>query len=904
MALALRPGYRALLQAFGTTMAFGMLLQPALADEAPAKVQKITVTGSSVKRIQGETALPVEVVTRSDIDKSGVNTAQELLEKISSNVNGYNTSQGVGDSGQPGFAGANMRGLGAGSTLVLINGRRVANYAFNGGAVDLNSIPMAAVERVEVLKDGASAVYGTDAIGGVINFILRNDYQGVDVSAGYEATEKGGGNSTKAAITAGYGDLTSQRFNVLASFNYEKVEALHGKDRDFAATGIRPDLGFTKTSGNAYPANFYDDVDGTLWNTTAYKGCIPSAGSYQINTTTGAPQPTRKNCRYDYTSVLDIMPPSEKYNAVLRGVFKITEDHEAYAEYMRSDTKYTFASSETPVNDFSGNGPFIYPAGGKYYPTTVTLPGGKTATPSGDLSLAWRLKDGGLRTNESHATLDRILAGVKGTFGAWDYDTAFNFSKSHATDSYVDGWVSEKKLKAALLTGEIDPFSGNAQTAVGQKLINDAKIIQKVRESEAKVTSWDAKASRELMKGLSFAAGLEVRKEELKDTPDAIMSSGDIQGGGGALPPVAADRTVQGLYGELNYEVLKGLETLLQVRYDHYSDFGGTTNPKIGVRYAPTKSLLLRGSYTTGFRAPTLSDMFLPNFKGNTANNFSDPNRCPGGTVPPAYSGFVNASLECDAQLNNLQGGNKDLKPEKSNQYTLGLRFEPTNLLSVGLDYWNIERKDTISALGDTTIMDNYAKYDNLYIKHKPVDNTLGVPGAIDYIVQTAQNLGTYKTDGLDVTFAAALPRAEYGRFRLNYDGTYIFNYKYQRENGGEYIQNVGKYTDDNGAISQYRHTLALTWDFQDWSATVAQNFVLGYRDQGDERDVSDISTFDLQGSWKGMKGLTLTAGMRNIFDQNPPQSVQGRTFQVGYDPQYADPRGRSYYLRAGYTFK
>ena len=897
MALALRPSYRALLQAFGTTVAFSLLLQPALAEE---KVQKIQVTGSSVKRIQGETALPIEVVTRAEIDKSGVNTAQELLEKISANVNGYNTSQGVGDSGQPGFAGANLRGLGEGSTLVLLNGRRVANYAFNGGAVDLNSIPFAAIERVEVLKDGASALYGTDAIGGVINFILRNDYQGFDVTAGYEGTEQGGGENKKVSISGGYGDLSTQRFNVMGSYSYEKVEALAAADRSFANTGIRPDLGFAKTSGNGYPANF-DDGNGQK-NLLASKGCIPSKASYQVDTSTGAPDPTKTSCRYDYSAVLDLMPPSEKQSIMLQKVFKFNEDHQTYAEYIHTNTKYSFASSETPVNDFSGNGPILYPSGGKYYPATVNMPDGSTYTTTGnDIELAWRLKDGGLRTNESESDLDRVVVGLRGAFGEWDYDTAFNYSKSHVTDSYVDGWVSEKKLRAALLTGEIDPFSGNAQTPAAQALINDAKIKQRVRESESKTTSFDFKVSRELMTGLNFATGFEARKEELNDTPEAIMSSGDILGGGGALPPISADRQVTGLYGELNYEVMKGLETLLQARYDHYSDFGNTFNPKLGVRYAPVRNVLIRGSVSTGFRAPTLADLYLPPFRGNTAGNFNDPNRCPEG-VP--VGNFVNESLECDAQFNNQQGGNTKLEPEKSYQYTIGFRVEPTESISTGLDYWHIRRTNTIAQLGDSTIFDNYAKYDGNLIIHKPVDNTLGYPGAIDYIVQTQSNLGEYKTDGIDLTFSAAAPRGEYGRFRFSLDGTYYFNFKYQREKGGEYIQNAGKYYTDNGAVSKWRHTAAIGWDYGDWGATFVNNYVMGYVDEGGERDVDDVNTFDLQGNWRAVKGLTLTAGIRNLFDQNPPSSVQDQTFQVGYDPTFADPRGRSYYARVAYSFK
>jgi iron complex outermembrane recepter protein len=908
----------ALAHVLGAGVAMTLASAPVFAQQAQ-KIEKIEVTGSNIKRIEGESALPVTVMSREDINRSGATNAAELLDKISANSGGgYNVSQGVGDSGTPGLSAASLRGLGSTNTLILLNGRRLSNYAFNasgGGTVNLNQIPLAAVERVEVLKDGASAIYGTDAIGGVINFILRKDYQGAEVAAYGTKTEGGGGNVRRYSGTIGYGDINKQRFNVLASFDYEKDTPLKASQRLFGSTAIRPDMGFSRTSGNTFPANF--TFSGRTMNATAANGCVPAFGSYRINAATGQPAPLQNFCRQDFAAVLDIYPPSERKGFFTRGAWQIANDHQLFIEYHLSKTEVTFASSETPVNDFTGNGPMLYPAAGPYYPTTVTLPSGEVVHPTGALPLAWRLKQGGLRTNRADTDESRVVAGAQGLIGGWDYNAAYSQSESKATDNYIDGWVRESAMRAALATGLIDVFSGGPQTAAGQALIDNAKIKQQVRESKAQVKQIDAKFSKELMEmragPLALALGGESRKEELHDNPKEVLFSGDILGGGGALPPTSADRTVSALFGELNLPIMKNLEAQLAVRYDKYSDFGNTTNPKVSLRWTPSKDVLVRGSYSTGFRAPTLSDLFLPRFLSNTADNHNDPIRCPNSTP---IGGFVNEGLECDAQIQNQLGGNTALTPEKSKNWTIGVIFEPTSATSIGLDYWTIHRTNTIGALGDNTVFDVYGAADPLNAGGRFVRNVrnangtcvgdlpgsptpANIPCSINYVVQVQENLGKYNTSGVDLSGTA---KAGPVTFRI--DGTYIMQYRYQQQAEGPYLDNVGRVTSDNGAISRWRHYLSATWQSGPWGATIAQNFVLGYIDDTPNRRVASYSVIDLQGRWEGWKGLGVTLGVKNIMDRDPPASNQGQTFQVGYDPRYTDAHGRTYYVGLKYAFK
>ena len=896
----------------------------ALAQAPAQKIDKIEVTGSNIKRIEGEGALPVTVITRDEISRSGVTTAAELLDKISaSNAGGYSVAQAVGDSATPGLSAASLRGLGSTNTLILLNGRRLSNYAFNasgGGTVNLNQIPLAAIERVEVLKDGASAIYGTDAIGGVINFILRKDFTGAEVSAYGTMTDQGGGNSRKYSGTLGFGDINKNRFNILASVDYQKDTPLKADQRpSFAGTGIRPDLGFSQTSGNTAPANFV--FGGNQYNVTARDGCLPSQGSYRIVAATGEPSATQPFCRQDFTAALDIYPPSERKGFFGRAAFQISNDHQAFLEYHRSENEVTFGSSESPVNDFNGTGPVLYPAGGRYYPTEFTTPTGEVIRPTGDLPIAWRLKVGGLRTNRAESEEDRLVAGLQGLAFGWDYNTAYSQSRSKATDNYIDGWVRESLLRQAILTGNVDVFSGRPLDATGQALVDGAKIQETVRRSEATVTTFDGRLSRELLETkagpVALALGFERREEELDDQPQAVLFSGDILGGGGALPATRADRSVTAVFAELNVPILRNLEAQFAVRHDKYSDFGNTTNPKVALRWTPAKEVLVRSSYSTGFRAPTLSDLFLPNFLSNTASTHNDPIRCPNSTP---IGGFVNAGLECDAQFQNQLGGNPALTPEKSRQWTLGLVVEPSNVASVGVDFWSIQRRNSIGALGDTTVFDVYGAADPLTAGGRFVRNARNadgtcvgdlagsptpstVPCSINFVVQGQQNLGKFNLSGFDLSGSMRFPTRA-GQFTVKGEGTYITQYRYQQQADGPYLDNDGLFTSDNGAVTRWRHYATINWRSGAWGATLGQNFSMGYRDASDTRRVGSYETYDLQGTWEGFKGLGVVLGVRNVLDRDPPASDQGQTFQVGYDPRYTDAHGRTYYMNLRYAFK
>ena len=376
-------------------------------------------------------------------------------------------------------------------------------------------------------------------------------------------------------------------------------------------------------------------------------------------------------------------------------------------------------------------------------------------------------------------------------------------------------------------------------------------------------------------------------------------------------------RNVTAIFTEFSIPIVKTLDAQFALRYDKYSDFGNTVNPKVAIRWQPAKSFLTRASYNTGFHAPTLPDLLTQNFRGNTADAFNDPVRCPGGNP---IGGFVNSSLECDAQFNNQTGGNKNLTPEKSKQWTLGIVADPSDYASVSVDYWSIYIQNQITTLGDTTIFGDFKKYEanGTIVRFARLANgtcandvagvptPANIPCAIDFVNQTTQNLGDVRTSGFDVNLTLRAPASDAGRIKLVLDGTYTVKYDYQKEKNGAVFHNAGNFTSDNRSIPRWRHYLTLSWDRGPWSASVSESFVLGYLDDpsGGDRRVASWDTYDVQGSWTGLKNLQFVLGIKNLFDRNPPVSVQGQTFQVGYDPYQANPLGRVYYGKINYAFK
>jgi iron complex outermembrane recepter protein len=875
-----------------------------------AQEQRVEITGSSIKRLASETALPVQTVTREEIDKSGVTTAAELLSKISANSNGLTDGASItdGTSGQRGLNAANLRGIGASSTLVLLNGRRLANFASPGdnAGVDLNNIPAGAIQRVEVLKDGASAIYGTDAIGGVINFITRKDYQGAELSAYFGDSQHGGAGKKTVSVSGGFGDLARDRFNVIGVLDVQKLDGLRSGQRDFIAKNDIPNTLGNLLSSFPVPANF--DIS------TAQRNALNAAGNYgftgnRINfTRPGCNPPSSSNtatgpgtingCTYNYMADTELYPESQKVGFLGRGVFQVSNDLSLFAELLKSTTDTRYVLSPVPLR--------LRNTGGvdDRVPATV-IPQFAAAGITGVITgVRLRAKEMGNRTNEVTSDATRAVLGASGTFGNWDYDAAYNHSVNKSTDTYVDGYFRYRQIADGIKSGAIS-VTGNS-SAAGKAIIAAARVNDEARKSEGTMDSVDLKATTTIGKlpggDIGLALGAEYRREKATFSPSALLISNDIAGdrsASGGPPPVGTSnsRKVAAAYAEIAAPFSKDLEGQFALRHDKYSSVGSTTNPKLGLRWNASKEALVRASYGTGFRAPSFSELYRPRILGTASSVLPDPVLC---RIEAGNLSF------CADQWPVTRLSNPDLKPERSRQFSFGTAFEPTPDLSISVDYWNIQKTDVISDIGEEIILSDPTKYASLITRDSG--------SVITNINLIKRNQGKQNTSGIDLNLDWRGINTDLGRISAKLNGTVVLESKKQTAPGDVFVSNLNKFVND-GVVQRWRHKASVEFDRADWGLTLSNSFFSGYTDQNTAinldtgaripaNKVKAYSLWDLTGSYKVTKDLKVRGGILNLLDKDPPFSNQAYYFLASYDPTYTDPRGRFFYVSAQYSFK
>ena len=896
--------------------ALGMLGSGALAQEqgpdggaAPSKLQRVEITGSAIKRLESETALPVQVITRADIEKAGVTTAAELMARVSANVGGLTDGASINVGGdQRGFNSANLRGVGTSSTLVLLNGRRMANFASPGddAGVDLNNIPAAALQRVEVLLDGASALYGTDAIGGVINFITRKDYQGVELNAYGSGTQEGGAGKRTASITAGTGDLAADGYNIFAVVDLQKTDRLTSSQRKFIPNLQVPERLGHLLSGYTSPANIilsdeqFDVLKGFPLNgrpiskgtiNTGAPGCNPPANLHLPNGTGGIDA-----CTYDYMGDTELYPKSDKQNFLTRGVLKLNSDHQLYAEVALSRSRTYYVGSSARVKAYIDASRIPQLAGSGLF-TAIDEDGKPIDT---ELELRIRLNEGGMRTSELTSESQRIVVGATGTAAGWDYDIGINHSVNTVRDRDTHGYLLYKELKKGIADGLINPFGPSG--VEGKALIDSLQVNDEVRHARGTMDALDFKVSRALIAlgggDMALAVGGEVRRERTNFRPSELLMSDNInnddapEGG----KPTSDSRNVQAIYSELLLPFTRQWQAQLSGRYDHYQQVGGALSPKIGLTYMPSKQVLLRASAGKGFRAPSMSELHRPTVYSSTA------------TLPdPVYCASIDYDYtRCAQNWDTRRYSNDKLKPERSRQFTAGVVLEPSQHWTFSADYWNIKRTDLISEIGDDIILGNLTKYGDLV--HRNDDNE------IDYIELRKENRGAQKASGIDITADLHGVKTAWGRFGGHLSGTYVLDSKIQTSPGDTFVSNLNKFVTD-GVVQRWRHTITLDWDDGPYSASLSNTYSSGYDDQNSAINTDDGSVvkpnrvkaytlWDMSGAYAVSKQFKLRAGIQNLFNTSPPYSNQAFFFLSGYDPTYTDPRGRRFYASASYTFR
>jgi iron complex outermembrane recepter protein len=893
-----------------TAVALSLVASSAWSQSADAaqQMERVVVTGSAIKRIEAETTVPVTVLKMTDLRAQGLNTVEDIIGSLTATQSTQATSQAVGAS-TGGASFANLRGLGQNKTLVLLNGRRIANNAFDGSAPDLNMIPLAALERVEVLRDGASSLYGTDAIGGVINFVTRKDYRGGSVSAGYESPQHPGGNNKSLNAGFGSGDLDKDGFNLFGFIDAQRQDAIGGTQRPFNtryAGGLSP---------TPNPANYFQ----------ADAVANPAAPACTTGTFL-TPAGDNLSCYMTTSSFVDYIPRSQRDSGMLRGSLKLGEDHLLTAELFSTRGKVwtriapvpygallqnPFKPDGTPNPYYPGNsGSGVHPTipldpaynGGRVGSTVTT--GGAKVLP-GYVNVKWRDVPNGPRGDENTNTQERFVLNLEGTLSGWDYAVGASFNENRVTQRLISGFNDGRLIKENVLTGVINPFG--PQDAAGQAVLDKALAVGTVQSGKGRTTGLDARASRDLGDWLgagrpaALALGLETRSEKFTTRANTPYASIVVASTG--IDPTlfnSGTRRVNAAYSELNIPIIKSLDITGALRFDKYSDFGKTTNPKLSFRFQPSNAVLMRGSYSTGFRAPSLFELNASQSYGNTAV-VNDPLTCPNG-VPKPPNPRVN---NCAAQFQALGGGNLSLSPEKSKSANFGLVVEPAADLSLSADFWWIRLTNIIGAIANQTLFDpaNYDIFGKYFHRnasgHLSTDGTQ-CPGAdCGYVDARTQNLGGTNTNGVDLSAHYRL-QSSWGRWNLGLSSTYVARYEYQNYAQGPWNQNVGVYSGVN-PVFRWQHTANAVWTLAQYSAGLTGHYKSGYLDADGQTRVPNYATLDAFAGWRPLRGLSLTVGIHNLTDRDPPLSFQTDVFQAGYDPRFTNPTGRAYYVRASY---
>lgn len=911
-----QPGHRAralprTLALSSITLAVLALSQQAMAQSAqsaqsaPAgRMQRVEVTGSSIKRLATEEALPVTTIKAEEFEKQGLTTLAEVMMALPQSVSLQPSNAGSGTN-------INLRGLGVNRTLVLLNGRRLANEAIADGYANLDTIPMSALARVEILRDGASSIYGSDAIGGVVNFITKREVEGGSVTAQYVLPERsGGGDEQRLNLTFGKGDLARDGWNIYGTADFHQRSRLLLSDREgfipddaaMTAIGLPPGA---RSGGYATPANFTSSVNKSAANPYYASGCLPGASI----------QGAKNTCVLDNDVYGTALHANKKLSAYVKATKRIDDDNTISIEYTRGQA--TILATKNPTQAIAvGSAKPILPSTSKWYPGNS---GGVPAYPgltNQPLTVSWAVADGGPAITRDRQLNQRLLLSADGRAGNWDYKTGLSYGLSQRRVYFESGYYDGLGLIDGLANGLLNPF-GLQDQAGSDYLKSIAADGMMNRTAKSSYYGIDGTLSRSLTAlaggDLALAIGADLHRDTNEDTKlpegQAITYAKIVPAHGESA------RTIAGLFAEIDAPVTRTLNLDAAVRVDHYSDVGSTVTPKISFRWQPTRTVMFRGSANTGFRAPTLFDRYgyrTPGANTSTSGRWDDPVLCPSKTplIPgtgTALPGFVAADV-CNAKLNKMTGSNTALVPEKSKGGTLGVVFEPGSGATLAFDYWQVNMKDMLANLPEAVFFTNYARYKDLFVRE--------ADGTLAYIDNRTMNLGGQIAAGIDVTANWQAPRTRFGKFSVGLDGTYLTRFDNQLEKDGPWQSNIGQFGwASNGTTSSYpiitprwKHNLRFAWSGGGWNAQLTNIYASKYRDANTAvteeyfRDIDSISLWNLTASWSGIKQVKITAGVNNLFDKAPP-ITNNTVYSNGYLSSAVNPTGRAYNLRVTYNF-
>jgi iron complex outermembrane receptor protein len=915
----------------GVMMGTGIVSQPLYAQEAAKEnVQRVEITGSSIKRLAIESSLPVQTFTQKDIAKTGVTTTTDFIQQLPV-MQGFTVAADSVGGGGGGLTTASIHDIGAAYTLVLVNGRRLAP-ATSGTTIDLNSIPLAAVDRVEVLTDGASALYGADAIAGVVNFILKKGAKPLEVTFKASRPQHPGGSGNSFGISKGFGDIDDDGYSIFMSASHDQQKQLKAADRPFAKSGILifndpktgKSLKFFNGSSRSIPAN------ATVRNATG--GAIVNINPYQkIN---GKCAPDHEDafgdgqCWFDYTTTVEIQPELGRDSLTLSGEVKLgNTGFKAFADLLFTDSHVLARIAPYPAEFKVNKGTPLFT---KYIAPYLTP---AQAAVAASATVKYRLYELGGRAYDFGNKATHFVTGVDGNAFGWDINAAVTYSKNQQTTDYVGGFPLADKFTAATNAGTIDPF-GTQAGKMPKEMVDALRATQFLGNYSTQTITMqgaDARASREVFKLSGGAAmlglGADYRTTEYGVAYSEVGKSAailfdDPHSNNGYK------RSNGGAYAELVMPFTKEIEATASGRFDQftgvtnntdgkkYGDNESAATYKLSARWTPNKVVLFRASVGSGFRVASMSEYASPvedwGVTGGTYN-------CP----LTAANNLANHPLAkyCEGrnQFEAFQGGNKDLKPEYSKQWVIGTVFEPTNYLSIGLDLWSVKIKDQVSTVSEALYFSNPNKYINLFTtKFKASTGTEALA-----IKLLPINIGKVENQGIDYDFTVRTKIMD-GKLTSRFAGTYLIKSRYTTPGTDDSWETSLNRYGSNSAVS-FRNIarFSSTYDIGSWSHTASLNYRNGYEDKhhteencavttndanGDCVDVKlhvpSYTTIDWQTVYRFSKNLDFTAGIINLIDRDPPLSLRNTgSHQLGYNPSYSSPMGRTYYVSGSYKF-
>lgn len=915
--------------------------------------QEVLVTGSRIKQDPNNSALPLQIVTQAELQRNSISSPEQLVAFLTDNGNSSDNLASNSDvvtserRGNNGASFANLRGQGSAATLVLLNSRRVAAQGTTGAAVDVNQIPFMAIDRVEVLKDGASAVYGTDAVGGVINFITKKNYHGFGASAYSDVTGQGDSPIYRLSAIAGFGDLDKDGFNIMGTIGYSAVSPLEAHSRSFVNT-FQHDRGLgVDTRGTPFATIV--NLAGTSFATSSAFPLVPGSATQKAtgginvlrlpgqagcdavqdqdiyDTQVWGNPGNGLACSFDTGKNVYLQQKLNTLTYYGRATARLGS-HEIALEVTGSsaNSDKRFSPVQITPNTSTQNYAYRRVTGVNEAAfdnligiINAAFPGQVALNSTSSFAYRWRCMECGEREISTHTTTFRAALNAQGPlFDGWDYSVGASYADSISASKLGGGYYYQDALVAALNSGAVNPFlfPGQQQSAAGMAAIQSASAAGVVLYGgKYSVKQADASVSGSLFDlpggTVKIAAGIDYRREEYKFTGDTRTTQRTIIAApfdnGNALNGVHRD--IKAAYAELLIPIFKGFEVSAAGRIDDYTGFGTTTNPKISLKYRPIKQIMFRGSYNTAFRVPSFNQIFNPDTDSvYTGSDFADPKNCPNGAV--------NAATGCVSLNNNVKirnGGNINLGPETAREFSAGVVIEPVRNFSATVDWWSIHRDNTIQVLPLQYLFSNYAIFQNRFIR----DST----GTLTVVDQTYSNAGTTRTQGIDVTLRGSVP-AWGGTISAGLDGTYLLKKDEQVNSSAAFIQELGVYSLANDLGLRWKHNAFIAYSNDNWSVSFTQIYRDGYKNQvlpgvtplgtfdptNDVVNVKPYIIYNLSASVYAFKGLKLTFGVKNLFDTDPPFAISydsNNGTGSSWEPRVADPRGRSFTMLAEVKF-